>query len=98
MNSSNEQRYDSARVAEVFGNLAIDKKRLPSSGLTSIGVPSFVGEWLLDKIVPGTGALTVAEQERVNSFVRKAFPRKDDKEEVKFDLTQGESHKVIALM
>lgn len=98
MNSSNERRYNSARVAEVFGNLAIDKNRLPSSGLTSIGVPSFVGEWLLDKIVPGSGTLTVAEQEKVNAFVRKAFPRKDDKEEVKFDLTQGESHKVIALM
>lgn len=98
MNSSNEQRYNSARVAEVFGNLSIDKNRLPSSGLTSIGVPSFVGEWLLDKIVPGMGALTVAEQERINTFVQKAFPRKDDKEEVKFDLTQGESQKVIALM
>jgi ATP-dependent Lon protease len=41
--------------------------------LTSAGVPSFVGEWLLDKIVPGTVLLTSDELAKVNSFVQKAF-------------------------
>jgi ATP-dependent Lon protease len=90
--------YNDVLIKEVFGNLSIDKTRLPSSGLTAIGVPSFVAEWLLDKLVPGSGNLTPTELEKVSSFVKKAFPRKDDCNEIIFDLTQGEIRKLIALM
>lgn len=90
--------YNSVLVQEVFGSLSIDKTRLPSSGLTAVGVPSFVAEWLLDKIVPGSGGLTSTELEKVSAFVKKAFPRKDDRNEIIFDLTQGEVRKVIALL
>jgi ATP-dependent Lon protease len=90
--------YNSSLVQEVFGSLSIDKTRLPSSGLTAVGVPSFVAEWLLDKIVPGSGALTSTELEKVSAFVKKAFPRKDDRNEIIFDLTQGEVRKLMALM
>jgi ATP-dependent Lon protease len=90
--------YNNALVQAVFGSLSIDKTRLPSSGLTAVGVPSFVAEWLLDKIVPGSGPLTATELEKVSSFVKKAFPRKDDHNEIIFDLTQGEVHKLMALV
>lgn len=98
MNSCEAVAYNNELIRDVFGNLSIDKTRLPSSGLTSIGVPSFVAEWLLDKIVPGSGPLTAIELEKVNNFVKKAFPRKDDRNEIIFDLTQGEVRKLIALM
>lgn len=98
MNSCNAITYNNELVRDVFGNLSIDKTRLPSSGLSAIGVPSFVAEWLLDKIVPGSGALTSQELETVNNFVKKAFPRKDDRNEIIFDLTQGEVRKLIALL
>jgi ATP-dependent Lon protease len=90
--------YNSDHVQSVFGILSIDKTRLPSSGLTSIGIPSFVGEWLLDRVVPGHGMLTAPELERLNNLVKKAFPRKDDRNEILFDLTRGETRKLIALM
>jgi ATP-dependent Lon protease len=98
MNSCEEVSYNNELVRDVFGNLSIDKARLPSSGLSSLGVPSFVAEWLLDKIVPGSGALTPTEREKVNDFVKKAFPRKDDRNEIIFDLTQREVRKLIALL
>ncbi|MBD2772346.1 BREX system Lon protease-like protein BrxL [Iningainema tapete] len=98
MNSCEAITYNNQLVSDVFGNLSIDKTRLPSSGLSGIGVPSFVAEWLLDKIVPGSGALTAQELETVNNFVKKAFPRKDDRNEIIFDLTQGEVRKLIALL
>jgi ATP-dependent Lon protease len=98
MNSSNVTAYNNALVQDIFGTLSIDKTRLPSSGLTAVGVPSFVAEWLLDKIVPGMGTLASAELEKVNNFVKKAFPRKDDRNEILFNLTQGEVQKLIALM
>ena len=90
--------YNNDLVSQIFESLSIDKKRLPSSGLTTLGVPSFVAEWLLDKIVPGMGKLTDSELEKINNFVQKAFPRKDDQELIKFKLTQGEIHKLIALL
>jgi ATP-dependent Lon protease len=98
MSSSDCDRYKADLVGDVFGELAIDKSRLPSSGLTSLGVPSFVGEWLLDKIVPGQGPLTATEQGKLSAFVQKAFPRKDDKHEILFHLTQGQVCKLIALV
>jgi ATP-dependent Lon protease len=98
MNYCEAAAYNSDLVHDIFGNLSIDKTRLPSSGLSSIGVPSFVAEWLLDKIVPGSGLLTSLEIEKVNNFVKKAFPRKDDRNEIIFNLTQGEVQKLIALM
>ena len=98
MTSSNSSVYNSDRVREVFGNLSIDKTRLPSSGLTGAGVPSFVAEWLLDKVVPGSGALSTAEAEKINAFVSKAFPRKDDANVIRYKISQGEIYKLIALL
>lgn len=98
MTSYNIDTYDSDHIRAVFGNLSIDKTRLPSSGLTGAGVPSFVAEWLLDKLVPGNGSLTATEAEKVNAFVSKAFPRKDDANVINFRLTKGEVYKLIALL
>lgn len=98
MTSSNLQSYDSDRVRQVFRALSIDKTRLPSSGLTGAGVPSFVAEWLLDKIIPGNGPLSGQESDKIHDFVRKAFPRKDDRNVISFRLTQGEVCKLIALL
>jgi len=90
--------YNNFLVRDVFGILSIDKTRLPSSGLTQAGIPSFVAEWLLDKIVPGTGDLTNPEIEKVNQFINKVFPRKDDSNVILFNLNEGEIQKLIALM
>ena len=98
MNSSNLFPYNNQLISEIFGPLSIDKTRLPSSHLTNIGVPSFVAEWLLDKIIPGTGPITTEQQQKLDNFIKKAFPRKDDKEHIKFKLIQGETVKIIALM
>ena len=58
MTSCNSTTNNSDRIREVFSHLSIDKTRLPSSGLTGAGIPSFVSEWLLYKVVPGSGPLT----------------------------------------
>ncbi|MDH6059995.1 BREX system Lon protease-like protein BrxL [Chrysosporum bergii ANA360D] len=96
--TSSELNYNNDFVREVFGNLCIDKNRLPSSGLSSMGMPSFVAEWLLDKIVPGSGTLTTEELEQINDFIKKAFPRPYDRNEIIFDLTQRKVCKFIGLM
>ncbi|MBE9019767.1 BREX system Lon protease-like protein BrxL, partial [Chroococcidiopsidales cyanobacterium LEGE 13417] len=45
-----------------------------------------------------SGALNLAELEKSKNVVTEAFPRKDDRKEVIFDLTQGQVRKLIALM
>jgi ATP-dependent Lon protease len=49
------------KVQHVFGRMAIDKRRLPMSQLKKRGVPAYVGEWLLESIVPGQGPITPEE-------------------------------------
>jgi ATP-dependent Lon protease len=88
--------YDSDLVSEVFGSLSVDKSRLPAN--VSAIAPKFVTEWLVDKLVPGRGKLTPDEQEKVNQFVQKAFPRKDDANLINFHIYQGEVYKLISLM
>ncbi|HBC40339.1 MAG TPA: BREX system Lon protease-like protein BrxL [Pseudanabaena sp.] len=90
--------YPNELVRDVFGDLCIDKRRFNSSGLKNAGVPSFVAEWLIDKIIQGNAELGIADIEKINNFVRKAFPRKDDRHVLNFKLTQGEVLKIIALM
>jgi predicted ATP-dependent Lon-type protease len=41
------------KVSQVFGRLAIDKRRLPGSQLNRRNVPAYVAEWILDSLVPG---------------------------------------------
>ena len=98
LNSEMSDEYPNQLVRNVFGNLCIDKRRFNSSGLKNAGVPSFVAEWLIDKIVQGDAELNVGDIEKINNFVSKAFPRKDDRHVLNFKLTQGEILKIIALM
>lgn len=90
--------YDNLLIQKVFGSNCIDKSRLPASSIGSFGIPSFVGEWLLHKVAPGNGPLTIEEQDRLQGFVQKAFPHKDDKEVITFRLTQGEMKSLIVQM
>jgi ATP-dependent Lon protease len=54
------------------------------------------GCWI--RLFRAKGVLTSPELEKINAFVSKAFPRKDDANVIKFKLTQGDVYKLIALL
>lgn len=83
------------KVTRVFGNLAIDKRRLPASQLQKRGVPAYVGEWLLDSLVPGRGPLSAADAEKVLQWAGKYLPAASDQELIKYRLSQGETVRVL---
>lgn len=83
------------KVASVFGELAIDKRRLPSSQLKKKGVPAYVAEWLLESLVPGVGELTPAEHDKVKRFTAERMPGATEQEVVKARLARGETIKVL---
>lgn len=85
----------SEKVSRVFGSLAIDKRRLPASQLQKRGVPAYVGEWILDTIVPGNGELTPDEAAKVQQWASKYIPAPGDSNLIKNRLLDGEAVKVL---
>jgi len=84
------------KIRDTFGNLAIDKRRLPSSGLTKLGVPSYVAEWVLEDIAPGEGALTEEELNALANFTEQMIPRRNEQNIYRHRLYQGEIVSLLA--
>lgn len=85
----------SAKVAEVFGRLAIDKRRLLMSQLQKRGVPAYVAEWVLESVVPGVGPLTLEESEKVQDWARRVIPGATEQNVIKHKIAQGETVRVL---
>lgn len=83
------------KVIRVFGKLAIDKRRLPASQLQKRGVPAYVGEWILDSIVPGKGPLSAEDALKVQNWAGKFIPAPGDVNIIKNRLLDGEVIKVL---
>ena len=101
MSNVNEDvaKVDLTRLSEkarsVFGDLVIDKQRLHASRLIQRGIPGYVAEWVLDTIVPGDGALSESDAEKVNAWAARAIPRPDDQSLIRNRLLSGETIKVL---
>jgi ATP-dependent Lon protease len=96
--STDQDRKDISlddKVQAVFGNLAIDKRRLPMSQLQKRGVPAYVAEWVLDSITPGSGPLTSDESARLQRWVDRFIPGPGDSNLIKNRLIDGEIVKVL---
>ena len=83
------------KITTVFGNLAIDKRRLPMSQLSKKGVPAYVAEWVIDSVIPGQGPLTEAEATKVQTWADKYIPVPGDANKLKNRLMSGELVKVL---
>lgn len=83
------------KTFEVFGNLSIDKRRLPASQLQKRGVPAYVGEWVLDHITPGMGELTMEDAAKVQAWADKFIPASSDGNVIKHKLLSGDVVKVL---
>lgn len=83
------------KVEHAFSELTIDKRRLPESQMSKRGVPAYVGEWLLDRIVPGFGHITPEQQTKIAQWADRFLPRVSDQQIIKHRLLSGESIKVL---
>src|SRR5262245_28951316 len=86
------------KVREVFGPLAMDKRRLPSSGLTKSGIPAYVAEWVLEEIVPGEGPLTDEERVTLEQFAEQMIPRRNEQNVYRNRLLTGDVVPVLSFM
>lgn len=83
------------RVKQVFGPLAIDKRRLPSSHLNRRNLPAYVAEWLLDSLAPGDGPVTSEELGKIQAWADRFLPLPDEAKIIKNRLLNGEVVKVL---
>lgn len=84
-----------AKVEQVFRSLAIDKRRLPASQLTTRGIPAYVAEWVLESVVPGSGELTSEEAVKVRDWAARVIPGPGEQNIIKHRLAQGQTVKVL---
>jgi ATP-dependent Lon protease len=83
------------KVSRVFGRLAIDKRRLPTSQLNKRNVPAYVAEWILDSLAPGEGVVTPGELSKVRAWADRFIPLPDEAKVIKNRLLNGEVVKVL---
>jgi ATP-dependent Lon protease len=84
-----------AKIKRAFGDLAIDKRRMPASKLQSRGVPGYVGEWVLDTIVPGDGDLSAADAAKVGEWATRYIPKPDEGNLIRNQMLSGRSVKIL---
>ena len=83
------------KTIEVFGQLAIDKRRLPASQLNKRNVPAYVAEWVLDSLAPGVGLIAPDELGRIQTWADRFIPRPDESGILKNRLLNGEIVRVL---
>jgi len=83
------------KIAEVFGAMAIDKRRLPMSQLQKKGIPAYVAEWVLESKVPGRGVLSPEDAKKVQEWADRYIPTPRDQNVIKHRLLSNEPVKVL---
>jgi ATP-dependent Lon protease len=83
------------KAKTIFGRLAIDKRRLPSSQLNRRNIPAYVAEWLLDSLAPGEGPVTPEELTKIQTWADRFLPLPNEARVIKNRLLNGEVVKVL---
>jgi len=83
------------KVQRVFGDLSIDKRRLPATKLDKRGIPAYVAEWAIDTISPGKGALSEEQITKIRDWANRFIPGPEEAKVVQNRLLNGETVKAL---
>lgn len=78
------------KALKYFAEVCIDKSLIQKAGFGARSIPTFVGEWLIDRFSE-EGKFTNESKNRIKNFIKEHLPTKDQKEAIKNRLTEGES-------
>ncbi|MEN6291705.1 MAG: BREX system Lon protease-like protein BrxL, partial [Methanobacterium sp.] len=95
--TSTENELD-IKVQKVFGDLSIDKRRLPMTKLDKRGIPAYVAEWAIDTIVPNRGELSQENISKILDWSNKFIPGPEEAKVIQNRLLNGETIKVLTSM
>ncbi len=84
------QRFSYEEKAErVFGEVCVNKALVQQAGFGTRSIPTFVSEWIVMRNAPDH-VLDTAAQQRIRTFLNKHLPTRDQKEQLKAQLQNGE--------
>ena len=86
------------KAIKIFGDLAIDKRRLPLTKLDKRGIPAYVAEWVIDTLSPGSDELTKEKINEIQDWTDRYLPGPEDANSIKNRLFNGETVKVLTSM
>jgi len=78
------------KARNIFGEVCIDKSLMDKSGLRERSIPTFVGEWLIDRYCEA-GDFNEEVEKKIRNFINKHLPSKDQKDVIKNRLSNGEA-------
>ncbi|CAA7603111.1 Conserved hypothetical protein CHP02688 [Acididesulfobacillus acetoxydans] len=84
---------NSQRIREVFPDMVVLKNPKRTEFFSNLSLPSYMRDWLVMKFSDSTGETDI---ERVSSYIKTYIPNRDDFEQLKFRLINGESVRFLA--
>lgn len=83
------------KARRIFGDLAIDKRRLPATKLDKRGIPAYVAEWVIDMLAPGKGELEKDQITKISDWANRYLPGPEEAKVIQNRLLNGETIKVL---
>ena len=80
------------KLREVFADMIVLKNPQCTGFFKDLKMPSFMRDWVVMKFSDDEGNI---EQERVQNYVKRYVPSKEDFEQLKFQLTNGETVNIL---
>jgi ATP-dependent Lon protease len=87
------QRYEH-KAQQVFGEVCVNKALVQQAGFGTRSIPAFVSEWIVTRNAPD-GILDDTARERIRTFLNKHLPTRDQKEQLKAQLRNGETMTIL---
>lgn len=81
------------RLREVFADMVVLKNPQRAGFFKDLKMPSFMRDWIVMKFSDDEGNV---DKERIINYIKKYVPGKDDFEQMKFHLTNGETVIILA--
>jgi len=88
-----EQPYEE-KARRLFGEVCVNKSLVQQAGFGTRSIPAFVSEWIVTRNAPD-GVLDAGAQQRIRTFLNKHLPTRDQKEQLKAQLQNGETLTIL---
>lgn len=82
------------KAFDYYGEAVINKSLIHNAGFSSRAIPAYVGEWILYNFLEN-GQLTEESRHKISTFINKFLPQKGQKEEIKNQLLNLNSVKLL---
>ena len=81
------------KLRDVFADMVVLKSPQRASFFKDLKMPSFMRDWIVMKFSDDEGSV---DRERIINYVKRYVPSKEDYEQLKFQLTSGETVTILA--